>query len=124
MTYRVAVSPKEPCPTCGKPFFSHDSEGGPNGRYTYTLCDFQEVFSPRLFPASREASAARIRASMLARMTPDELLDARAPDFRRACNYEIEDAMQEEFGDEWIVPERCPFKGEFCKWGSLKNRAR
>lgn len=113
-----AASPQEPCSKCGRPFQKHDSGSSAEDRRTvFDLCDGRRVRAAKLHEITRAEAAPAIRASMLARMTPDQLLDATAPDFTRWRNYEIESALIKEFGDDWIVAEWCPFNGVYCRWG-------
>jgi hypothetical protein len=45
------------------------------------------------------------------------------PDWDRLRNYEMEETMQEQFGDHWIVVEWCPFNGIFCRYKEVASKA-
>jgi len=49
-------------------------------------------------------------------------LPYRLPRWSTLRNYEMEQMMQDHFGDNWIVVEWCPFNGIFCRYQKVASR--
>lgn len=41
--------------------------------------------------------------------------------FERLRNYEIEQELEQVFGEEHVVAELCPFNGVYCTWGRVSG---
>ena len=45
------------------------------------------------------------------------------PDWKSLRNYEMEEEMRDQFGDDWVVVEWCPFNGIFCRYKEVASKA-
>lgn len=72
---------------------------------------------------TRAEALLKLRNSMLATFTAEQLLKASdpAPYWNRLRNYEIEDRLTEHFGVEHVVSELCPFNDVYCRYGELNG---
>lgn len=36
-------------------------------------------------------------------------------------NYELEDRLEDLFGEDFCINEPCPFNGDYCKWSDFRH---